>query len=89
VQLNDVATGSHVWAERYDRDLADVFAVQDEITEAIVASYALVTDGRAAPCRKKVGFPAEARSGRYLECAPATKRAARPGTRRSAFVTAP
>ena len=38
VQLNDVATGSHIWAERYDRDLADVFAVQDEITEAIVAA---------------------------------------------------
>jgi TolB-like protein len=37
-QLNDVATGSHVWAEHYDRDLADVFAVQDEITEAIVAA---------------------------------------------------
>jgi hypothetical protein len=37
-QLNDVATGSHVWAERYDRGLADVFAVQDEITEAITAS---------------------------------------------------
>jgi TolB-like protein len=37
-QLNDVTTGSHVWAERYDRRLADVFAVQDEITEAIVAS---------------------------------------------------
>ena len=38
VQLNDAVTGSHVWAERYDRALADVFAVQDEITEAIVAS---------------------------------------------------
>jgi TolB-like protein/Tfp pilus assembly protein PilF len=37
-QLNDAATGSHIWAERYDRDLADVFAVQDEITEAIVAA---------------------------------------------------
>ena len=37
-QLNDVATGSHIWAERYDRDLADVFAVQDQITEAIVAA---------------------------------------------------
>ena len=37
-QLNDVATGSHIWAERYDRDIADVFAVQDEITEAIVAA---------------------------------------------------
>jgi TolB-like protein len=38
VQLNDVTTGSHLWAERYDRDIADVFAVQDEITEAIVAA---------------------------------------------------
>jgi TolB-like protein/Tfp pilus assembly protein PilF len=37
-QLNDGATGNHLWAERYDRDLADVFAVQDEITEAIVAA---------------------------------------------------
>ncbi len=37
-QLNDVATGSHLWAERYDRDFADVFAVQDEITENIVAA---------------------------------------------------
>ena len=37
-QLNDVTTGSHIWAERYDRALADVFAVQDEITEAIVAA---------------------------------------------------
>ncbi len=37
-QLNDVATGSHIWAERYDRLLSDVFAVQDEITEAIVAA---------------------------------------------------
>ena len=37
-QLNDVVTGSHIWAQRYDRALADVFAVQDEITEAIVAA---------------------------------------------------
>jgi TolB-like protein len=37
-QLNDVATGSHLWAERYDRKLADMFAVQDEITEAIVGA---------------------------------------------------
>jgi TolB-like protein len=37
-QLNDVATGSHLWAEKYDRSIADVFAVQDEITEAIVAA---------------------------------------------------
>ena len=37
-QLNDTATGSHIWAEHYDRDLVDVFAVQDEITDAIVTA---------------------------------------------------
>jgi adenylate cyclase len=38
VQLIDATTGLHVWAERYDRELGDVFALQDEITETIVAS---------------------------------------------------
>ena len=37
-QLVEAATGNHVWAERYDRDLADIFAVQDEITERVVAA---------------------------------------------------
>jgi len=35
-QLIDVVTGGHLWAERYDRDLSDVFAVQDELTRRIV-----------------------------------------------------
>ena len=39
-QLNDVASGSHLWAERYDRDATDVFAVQDEITHSIVGAIA-------------------------------------------------
>ena len=34
-QLVEAESGNHVWAERYDRDLADIFAVQDEITEAV------------------------------------------------------
>ncbi|MBV8591727.1 MAG: tetratricopeptide repeat protein, partial [Acetobacteraceae bacterium] len=37
-QLVDAVTGNHVWAERYDRDLADIFAVQDQITEHVVAA---------------------------------------------------
>lgn len=37
-QLNDAGTGSHLWAEHYDREIVDVFAVQDEITNAIVAA---------------------------------------------------
>lgn len=35
-QLLEVATGGHLWAERYDGELADVFAIQDEITSAVV-----------------------------------------------------
>jgi TolB-like protein len=40
VQLIEAATGNHLWAERFDRELEDVFAVQDEITQTIVASIA-------------------------------------------------
>jgi len=34
-QLIDAETGNHIWAERYDRDVSEVFAVQDEITAAV------------------------------------------------------
>ena len=37
-QLIDAGTGNHLWAERFDRDFADIFAVQDEVTTRIVAS---------------------------------------------------
>jgi adenylate cyclase len=40
-QLIDSSTGNHVWAERYDRDLNDIFALQDEISQAIVAALKL------------------------------------------------
>ncbi len=39
-QLVEAATGHHLWAERYDRELEDVFAVQDEVTRQIVATLA-------------------------------------------------
>lgn len=39
-QLIEGATGAHIWAGRFDRDLDDIFAVQDEITQAIVAAVA-------------------------------------------------
>ena len=39
-QLVEAGTGNHVWADRYDRDLADIFAVQDEITEAVTIAIA-------------------------------------------------
>ena len=37
-QLIDAATGAHLWAERYDRELTDIFAVQDEVTLKIVGA---------------------------------------------------
>ncbi|MBI3304501.1 MAG: tetratricopeptide repeat protein, partial [Deltaproteobacteria bacterium] len=37
-QLIDATTGYHLWADRYDRELQDIFAVQDEVTQKIVAA---------------------------------------------------
>jgi adenylate cyclase len=40
-QLIDASTGGHLWAERFDRDLNDIFAVQDDVTRQIVAALSL------------------------------------------------
>ena len=48
-QLIEGATDSHLWAERYDRDLNDIFALQDEISEAIVKALKL----QLLPAEKK------------------------------------
>jgi adenylate cyclase len=40
-QLIDGSVGDHLWAERWDRDLTDIFALQDEISEAIIAALKL------------------------------------------------
>jgi adenylate cyclase len=40
-QLIDASNGGHVWANRFDRDLTDIFAVQDELTQEIVAALKL------------------------------------------------
>ena len=52
-QLIDATTGGHLWAERFDRDLTDIFAVQDDVTQQIVGALALnLTEGdrqRLAP----------------------------------------
>jgi len=49
-QLIDGTSGNHVWAERYDRDASDIFAIQDEISQAIVKALKL----RLLPEEKKV-----------------------------------
>lgn len=48
-QLTDCASNHQLWADRYDRDLTDIFAIQDEISKAIVASLKL----RLLPKEKK------------------------------------
>jgi adenylate cyclase len=37
-QLTDAASGAHIWADRFDRDLTDIFAVQDELTREIISA---------------------------------------------------
>jgi adenylate cyclase len=39
-QLVEAETGNHIWANRYERDLADIFSIQDEITEAVSVAVA-------------------------------------------------
>jgi adenylate cyclase len=51
-QLIEVKTDQHVWADRYDRELKDVFAIQDEITmNIIIALQVKLTDGEQAALR--------------------------------------
>ncbi len=37
-QLSDATAGTHIWSERYDRELTDIFALQDEITASVAAA---------------------------------------------------
>ena len=48
-QLIDSSTGGHLWADRYDRDLTDIFAIQDEISKAIVGALRV----KLLPAEKK------------------------------------
>src|ERR1700722_11939253 len=52
-QLIDAATGAHLWADRYDRDLTDIFEVQDEVVERIVGALAVtLTQGEQQRLRR-------------------------------------
>jgi TolB-like protein/DNA-binding SARP family transcriptional activator len=60
-QLIDAATGHHVWAERYDRPLADLFDIQDEITRSVAAStetHVVFAERQAAESRPSIDFKA-------------------------------
>jgi adenylate cyclase len=52
-QLTDAATGAHLWADRYDRDLTDIFEVQDEVVQKIVGALAVtLTKGEQQRLRR-------------------------------------
>jgi serine/threonine-protein kinase len=59
-QLIDAATGYHIWSEEYDRELQDVFAVQEEIARAIAGALELrlARGGPASPTQRSPGLEA-------------------------------
>jgi adenylate cyclase len=53
-QLIDAGTGGHLWAERFDRELTDIFSTQDEVVEKIVAALAVtLTHGEEQRLRRR------------------------------------
>ena len=53
-QLIDAKTGHHLWAEKYDRELKDIFVLQDEITKSIITELQVkLTEGEQARVRAK------------------------------------
>jgi len=61
VQLIDAESGGHVWAERFDRDLEDIFALQDEVTQKIVEALKLkLAGGEQARPRERAKVNTEA-----------------------------
>jgi adenylate cyclase len=58
-QLIDAADGSHLWSGRYDREMADVFAVQDEVGQAIAEALKVKLSTTSAPFEQyKPSLPA-------------------------------
>ncbi len=57
-QLIDIATGHHLWAERYDRDLKDIFALQDEVAmKILIALQVKLTEGEQVRLRAEKDQP--------------------------------
>ena len=69
VQLIDTATDAHIWAERYDRKIDDIFAIQDDITAAIVATL----PGRLEAAQQDVAARKKPRNLAAYECVLAAK----------------
>ncbi len=56
-QLIDGASGGHVWAEKFDRDLSDIFSVQDEVTQRIVKELEVKLTTKTTEARLGLGAP--------------------------------
>jgi len=64
-QLIDATTGNHIWAERYDRELKDIFALQDDVTQKIITAMQVkLTEGEQARAAAKGTNNLQA----YLKC---------------------
>jgi len=59
-QLVEAATGGHLWAKRYDRDLNDIFAVQDEITAAVSTAWSAASASGPRASRHRTSTPGNA-----------------------------
>jgi adenylate cyclase len=56
-QLIDATTGGHLWAERYDGSMADIFGLQDKVTQKIVTALALNLTAKVPGSREKTAIP--------------------------------
>ena len=56
-QLIDAISGAHVWAERFDREITDIFALQDEVTQSVVS--AVEPSLRSAEIARKHSVPTQ------------------------------
>src|SRR5438128_7740550 len=60
-QLIDAESGGHIWAQKYDRDYSDIFALQDAITDSVVAAIQpeiMVRESRRAACKTSANLEA-------------------------------
>jgi non-specific serine/threonine protein kinase len=81
VQLIKVADGFHLWSERYDRHLSDVFAIQDDITEKVIRALSLVLGERERRDLSRIQTSDVEAYDLYLRGRKAFSRAGRAGQR--------
>ena len=86
-QLIDATTGSHIWADRFDREIADIFALQDEVTQSVLA--AVEPNLRSAEIARKSNVPTQNLNAYDLYLRALASAAALPISRRAHFIRGP